>query len=246
MSSKYIVPVAYYGLAIFRFEEGMSFDYETNFVQNYDSVDNDHGLGVLGSRFLAFPGISQGNVQVVNLETMKSIVINAHTSGLRALALSASEDLIATASTKGTIIRVFSTASGAKVCQFRRGLEQADVFSLAFSKNDEFLALTSDRSSLHIFELARSETPTSPHSEVQSRPQHQRRVSDTNASRSNPIRIKSRSLSKGQGTIPSPRGSPNLGSSPNQLGSPKRTSTHTGISPNLVSSSSQGDLEYLS
>jgi WD40 repeat protein len=211
------------------------FDYG-NHVQSYKSVDNPHALAVLGARFLAFPGISNGNVQLVNLETKKSTVINAHTTELRAITLSTSEDLLATASTKGTIIRVFSTASGAKVVEFRRGLEQADVFSLAFSKNDEFLVLTSDRSSLHIFELPRAETPSSPQNEVRSRPLHQRRVSDTTSSKSIPIKNWPPSLAKGQGTTPSPLGSPNLGSSPIQLGSPKTMGTYSSNSPQVVSS----------
>lgn len=80
-------------------------------------------------------------------------IIPAHTSTLRALAMSKDEAYIATASEKGTIIRVFSTSTSAKIAEFRRGIDPAIIYSLAFSPGNGRLAATSDKGTLHIFEL---------------------------------------------------------------------------------------------
>ena len=58
-----------------------------------------------------------------------------------------------TASEQGTLIRIWSFPSCTKIGEFRRGVDAATIFSLAFSPNGYLLAATSDKSTLHIFEL---------------------------------------------------------------------------------------------
>ena len=41
--------------------------------------------------------------------------------------------------------------------QLRRGLDKADVYSLAFSPSDQHLAATSDRGTVHVFALHQAE-----------------------------------------------------------------------------------------
>jgi autophagy-related protein 18 len=47
---------------------------------------------------------------------------------------------------KGTVIRVHSVASGKTLQQFRRGSYPANLYSIVFSKDSSFLAVTSDTS----------------------------------------------------------------------------------------------------
>lgn len=54
---------------------------------------------------------------------------------------------------KGTLIRVYSTSNCAKIIELRRGVDPAEVFSLAISPSSNLLAVTSDKSTLHIFDL---------------------------------------------------------------------------------------------
>jgi WD40 repeat protein len=54
---------------------------------------------------------------------------------------------------KGTLIRVFSTSNQACVAELRRGIDQAIIFDLAISPSSTLLAVTSDKSTLHIFDL---------------------------------------------------------------------------------------------
>ena len=51
-------------------------------------------------------------------------MIPAHDSPLAALAFSPSGSRIATASEKGTVIRVFNSADGQKLFEFRRGVKR--------------------------------------------------------------------------------------------------------------------------
>lgn len=65
---------------------------------------------------------------------------------------------------KGTLVRTFSTANCARTGELRRGVDQALVFSIAISPNSKLLAVTSDKSTLHIFDLPQSH-PVSSRSE---------------------------------------------------------------------------------
>ncbi|EER27871.1 Phosphatidylinositol 3,5-bisphosphate-binding protein [Coccidioides posadasii str. Silveira] len=126
----------------------------------FETVDNPLGLLCLGQQLLAFPGRSPGQVQVVELETGNVSIIPAHSSPLRALTLSSDGALLATASETGTLIRVFATSNCAKIAELRRGLEHADIFSLGISPSNTLLAVTSDKSTLHVFDLPHARNPS--------------------------------------------------------------------------------------
>lgn len=122
-------------------------------VALFETTDNHLGLCCLGQKLLAFPGRSPGKVQLVELKTNNVSIIPAHASSLRAIELSQDETLLATASETGTLIRVFSTANCAKLAELRRGVDPAFVFSIAISPDSNTLAVTSDKSTLHVFDL---------------------------------------------------------------------------------------------
>ena len=60
---------------------------------------------------------------------------------------------------------MFATSNCARIAELRRGVDHATIFSLAISPSNQLLAVTSDKSTLHIFDIphptkpARSETP---------------------------------------------------------------------------------------
>ncbi|KAF2818381.1 WD40 repeat-like protein [Ophiobolus disseminans] len=122
----------------------------------YETANNPYGLCELGKDIVAFPGRTIGQVQLVDLKTVNVSIIPAHETPLRAIAISRKGDMVATASEQGTIIRLWSFPSCTKLAEFRRGLDQAAVFSLAFSPSGTTLAATSDKSTMHIFDLGGS------------------------------------------------------------------------------------------
>ena len=63
-----------------------------------------------------------------------------------------------TASTKGTVIRVFNIPDGAKLFTFKRGMHSSHIYNLCFTNNDTMAVCTSDRGTVHIFRLSHEET----------------------------------------------------------------------------------------
>ena len=99
------------------------------------------------------------------------IQIYAHQGTIAAICLSNNGSKLATASDKGnpltqtqqvnigehlwlgTLIRVWDTVSKQRIAEFRRGADPAQIYSIAFSKDSSFLAVTSDKGTLHLFAL---------------------------------------------------------------------------------------------
>ena len=88
------------------------------------------------------------------------VVIPAHEGQLAALQFSRTNTRIATASLKGTVIRVFDTRDGSKLYELRRGLKRtASIFSLSFSPCGTFLACSSNTETVHVFKLDERSDP---------------------------------------------------------------------------------------
>lgn len=90
---------------------------------------------------------------VKSLQQAKTM-IPAHDSPLAAIAFSSTGTLIATASEKGTVIRIFKVSDGARLHEFRRGVKRcATIYSLAFSADSNFLVASSNTETVHVFRL---------------------------------------------------------------------------------------------
>ncbi|KAH3661822.1 hypothetical protein OGAPHI_006000 [Ogataea philodendri] len=112
------------------------------------------------------PGPDQSSVQTGTLgTTMGTVVlfdalniqplnvIQCHKSPLQRIAISKDGKLLATASVKGTIIRVFRVADGKKVHEFRRGSYSAHVSCLSFNVDSTMLCCSSNTGTVHFFRL---------------------------------------------------------------------------------------------
>ncbi|KAG8525722.1 uncharacterized protein KY384_000482 [Bacidia gigantensis] len=119
----------------------------------FETADNPLGLCCLGSELITFPGRSIGQVQMVEISTGNVSIIPAHSTALRAMELSPDGEILATASETGTLVRTFYTRNSARMGELRRGVDHAFIYSIAISPNGKQLAVTSDKGTLHIFDL---------------------------------------------------------------------------------------------
>jgi WD repeat-containing protein 45 len=85
-------------------------------VHQLDTAPNPKGLCAVsqqpGSIVLVCPAAQKGQIRVEHYGAKKTKFINAHASRVACFALSQDGRLIATASTKGTLVRIFSAAEG--------------------------------------------------------------------------------------------------------------------------------------
>ncbi|KAI1610780.1 autophagy-like protein 18 [Exophiala viscosa] len=87
----------------------------------------------------------------VKLEAVN--VVEAHRSPLSCVTFNNEGTILATASDKGTIIRVFSVPDAHKLYQFRRGSMPARIYSMAFNITSTLLCVSSATETVHIFKL---------------------------------------------------------------------------------------------
>ncbi|KAJ0425545.1 autophagy-related protein 18 [Aspergillus carlsbadensis] len=101
--------------------------------------------------------VSPTSGEVLIFDTLKLEAINvieAHRSPLACITLNSDGTLIATASDKGTIIRVFSVPDGHKLYQFRRGSIPSRIFSMSFNTTSTLLCVSSSTETIHLFKLS--------------------------------------------------------------------------------------------
>jgi hypothetical protein len=121
-------------------------------------ADNKDDIGT--GMVLACPSVTCGQARVELYGKRKTLLIDAHENELAAMALSVDGYYLATASLKGTIVRLFSTLDkghdssiGVPLREFRRGVEQAVISSLSFSLDKCWLACASDHGTVHVFKV---------------------------------------------------------------------------------------------
>jgi len=109
-----------------------------------------NGSFALSSQYCVWTDDSQpGKVYLVSISDMKSILeVQCHKGEIKKLSLSEQSLLLATASRKGTIIRVFNPHNGKQISEYRRGFSRADILALDIT-SDALCAITS--STIHIF-----------------------------------------------------------------------------------------------
>ncbi|GKU86812.1 hypothetical protein SLEP1_g1287 [Rubroshorea leprosula] len=126
-------------------------------LHQIETIANPKGLCAVsqgaGSLVLVCPGLQKGQVRVEHYDSKRTKFIMAHDSRIACFALTQDGQLLATASTKGTLVRIFNTVDGSLLQEVRRGADRAEIYSLAFSSNAQWLAVSSDKGTVHVFSL---------------------------------------------------------------------------------------------
>ncbi|WJX19544.1 Autophagy-related protein 18a [Trifolium repens] len=126
-------------------------------LHQIETIANPKGLcevsHVSGTMVLACPGLQKGQVRVEHYASKRTKFIMAHDSRIACFAITQDGRLLATASSKGTLVRVFNTLDGSLLQEVRRGADRAEIYSLAFSATAQWLAVSSDKGTVHVFNL---------------------------------------------------------------------------------------------
>ncbi|KAL5561512.1 hypothetical protein UlMin_031259 [Ulmus minor] len=126
-------------------------------MHQIETISNPKGLCVVSqlarSPVLVCLGLQKGQVRVEHYSSRRTKYIVAHDSRIACLALTSDGQVLATASTKGTLVRVFNTVDGTLLQEVRRGADRAEIYSLAFSSTTQWLAVSSDKGTVHVFSL---------------------------------------------------------------------------------------------
>ncbi|KAI9667161.1 MAG: Phosphatidylinositol 3,5-bisphosphate-binding protein [Alyxoria varia] len=177
MTQTYIAIVCERSVRIYRykFADGAR-EFTIAKVATYETSLNSLGLCCLRAEHCVFPGRSKGQITLVDLATAADDIlpddskkasgtsrnnvvpnvniIPAHNAALRAMNLTSDGTIVASASETGTIIRLYHTPTQARLAEFRRGVQTATIYSLAFSPSSSHLAITSDTNTLHVFAVS--------------------------------------------------------------------------------------------
>eukprot|EP00457_Paulinella_chromatophora_P005115 gb/GEZN01005129.1/.p1 GENE.gb/GEZN01005129.1/~~gb/GEZN01005129.1/.p1 ORF type:complete len:387 (-),score=36.63 gb/GEZN01005129.1/:330-1490(-) len=145
-----VVVVLEYKIYVYNFSD-------LKLVDHIETTSNSKGLCELcpysSNTVLVCPGLQRGHVRVELYDSKKTTLIPAHETSLACFALNFDGTLLATASEKGTLIRIFDTTTGRSLQELRRGADKAEIYSLAFNYTSKWLACSSDKGTVHVFSI---------------------------------------------------------------------------------------------
>jgi len=143
-------------------------------VDHIETMTNSRGLCALcpapQSTVLVCPGLQKGHIRIELYDLKKTTLIPAHEAPLGCFALNMNGTRLATASERGTLVRIWDAVSGDKLQELRRGADVAEIYSICFSKDCKWLTLSSDKNTVHIFALDRHVWDGSASKEKKKRP----------------------------------------------------------------------------
>lgn len=122
----------------------------------FETISNPKGLcAINGSKdmfVLAVPSNKNGEIQVTHFDqNNKTFLVQSHLGDVTAVALNHEGTLLATASNKGLVIRIFNAENGQLIQELRRGTDRADIYSLTFDLVSKYIGVSSDKGTIHLF-----------------------------------------------------------------------------------------------
>jgi WD40 repeat protein len=133
-------------------------------LQGFQSVDiietYDNRLGVFGICYdpnvtiIAFPDkAKKGKVRIKNMDKNSTNTVDAHENIISFISFNNNGSIMATASDRGTLIRLFLTETGYFFQEIRRGKDKAVIKDICFEPNNKLIACCSDKGTVHIWNL---------------------------------------------------------------------------------------------
>jgi WD40 repeat protein len=139
---------------------------------NYEKIDSintfNNKNGIFGIsldsklNIIACPSTETGKIIIKNYDEKKDgnfikKEINAHQTEITALTMNVEGTLVASASEKGTIIKIFRVKDCSLIQELRRGTTISEIYSLCFDFKSLYLACSSNKGTVHIFNIKNDE-----------------------------------------------------------------------------------------
>jgi len=125
-------------------------------LHQIETCPNPKGLCALSpssTTVLAVPGLKAGSVHIEMYDTKQTQIIQAHNNPLTQIILNLDGTKLATCSEKGTLIRIFDTKTGEQLKELRRGADKAEIYSISFSADSQWICVSSDKGTVHVYGL---------------------------------------------------------------------------------------------
>lgn len=135
---------------------------------NYEKIDTintcSNKNGIFGIsldpklNIIACPSTDTGKIIIKSYDEKKDgnfikKEINAHQGEIIALTLNFEGTLVASASEKGTLIKIFRLKDCSLIQELRRGTYASDIYSICFDSKSLYLACSSGNGTIHIFNI---------------------------------------------------------------------------------------------
>lgn len=92
----------------------------------------------------------------MNYSTMVGVNFTAAKTAVACITLNSNGSMCATASEKGTLIRIWNTTEGTLMQTLRRGVDRAEIYCINFDPRSHWIVATSDKGTVHIYALQAS------------------------------------------------------------------------------------------
>lgn len=136
-------------------------------IDIFQTYENPNGVfscsNINNDLILAFPNSQgKGKVQIeqyfITYEANKkneAKIINAHESQIACISINNEGTILATASDKGTLIRIFLISkSDQPIAVLKRGKKTVNINCLVFDETSEIIGCTSDAGTTHLFDIS--------------------------------------------------------------------------------------------
>ena len=131
------------------------FDWAGSLLSSKATYSNEKGLCIVNTALdmIVTLGIGKGQIAIWRYKSDIYKTIDAHLTNVEVITVSNNGKYIATASEKGTLVRVFSVEKLSMEHEFRRGAQSANIYDLCFTNDGTLLACCSGSGTIHIFDL---------------------------------------------------------------------------------------------
>jgi len=123
-------------------------------IKSIETISNIKGLCSITDgdvSFIAHPGNNSGDIFITKHNSDFLKIVNAHLSDVELFNMDDGGKYIATASKKGTLIRIYDIDKCKLRKEVRRGSDQVQIVDLKFNNDCKYVLCTSHKGTIHIF-----------------------------------------------------------------------------------------------